>query len=271
MRRLPPRTNLETPFFMLALLSPAKRLDPTPRPDVATTTPDFLDKSAELVARLRKLSVARLGSMMSINDALAAENHARFEAWETPFTPQNAAPAIFAFRGDVYLGLDAGRFDAKDLIFAQKHLRILSGLYGLLRPLDLIQPYRLEMGTTFPTGKPRRLYEFWGDTITDAINASFVGQKKPTVINLASKEYFQALNPDALCARLIMPSFRESKNGTLRHVQIFGKRARGLMARYIVENRLRQPDDILNFDLEGYRLDESLSSDDAPVFTRPAA
>ncbi|MBA3314818.1 MAG: peroxide stress protein YaaA [Planctomycetota bacterium] len=255
---------------MLALLSPAKRLDPTPRPDIPTTTPDFLDEAEKLVTRLRKLSVSKLGRLMDVSEALATENHARYQAWETPFSPENATPAVFMFRGDVYGGLDVDSFDAKDLAFAQKHLRILSGLYGLLRPLDLVLPYRLVMGTTFETGSPRTLYEFWGDTITDAMNASFVAQKKPTVINLASKEYFKAVNPDALCARLIMPSFREIKDGKLRMVGLVAKRARGLMARYIVKNRLRQPDDILDFDLEGYRLDESLSSDDAPVFVRPA-
>jgi len=257
---------------MLALLSPAKRLDSKPRPDVAgTTTPDFLDESAQLVDRLKKLSAKRLGTLMGINEKLAADNHKRFQEWQPPFTPENAIPAVYMFRGDVYLGLKADSFDAKDLTFAQKHLRILSGLYGLLRPLDLVQPYRLEMGTTFDSGKPRNLYDFWGDTLTDALNAALVGQKKPTVINLASNEYFKAINPDALCARIIVPSFRETKDGQSRMVQVFMKQARGLMARYIIENRLKNPDDILDFNLEGYRLDEEHSSDDAPVFTRPAA
>lgn len=257
---------------MLALLSPAKRLDSKPRPEIAgTTTPDFLDESSQLVARLKKMSAKRLGTLMGINEKLAAENYKRFQAWQPPFTPENAMPAVFMFRGDVYAGLQADSFDAKDLTFAQKHLRILSGLYGLLRPLDLVQPYRLVMGTEFDSGSPRNLYDFWGDTLTDSLNAALVGQKKPTVINLASNEYFKAINPDALCARIIVPSFRETKDGKSRMVQVFMKQARGLMARYIIENRLRNPDDIFDFDLEGYRLDEDNSTEDAPVFTRPAA
>jgi hypothetical protein len=255
---------------MLALLSPAKSLDATPQPSVAgTTTPDFLKEAETLVDRLRKLSPRQLATLMDISDKLADQNHARFRAWSRDATPENAVPAILMFRGDVYQGLDAASLDAKDLAFSQKTLRILSGLYGLLRPLDLVHPYRLEMGTEFATGKPRTLYEFWGDKLTDALNAEVAGQKKPTVINLASTEYFGAINPDALCARLIIPSFKEEKEGKLRSLNLFMKRARGLMARFIVENRLKNPDDILDFDLEGYSLNEAESSDDRPVFSRP--
>ena len=255
---------------MIALLSPAKTLDPAPRPDVAgTTTPDFLDEAQTLIARLRKLSKADLASLMDISDKLAEQNHARFKAWSRDADPSNAAPAILMFRGDVYQGLDADSFDAKDLTFAQKTLRILSGLYGLLRPLDLVHPYRLEMGTGFTSGRPATLYEFWGDRLTDALNAELANQKKPTVVNLASAEYFKAINPDALCARLIIPSFKEEKGGKLRSLNLFAKRARGLMARYIVVNRLKNADDILDFDLEGYSLNEAESSDDRPVFSRP--
>lgn len=256
---------------MLALISPAKRLDPSPRPGIAgTTTPDFLDEAETLVVRLRKLSPAKLASLMEVSEPLAAENHARYRAWQRPFTPDNAAPAILMFRGDVYAGLDADSFEAKDLNFAQKHLRILSGLYGFLRPLDLIQPYRLVMGTRFPTGSPATLYDFWGTKIADSINASVAGEKKPTVVNLASKEYFGAVDLDALCARVITPAFREEQGGELKLNSFFAKKARGLMARYIILNRLKSPDDLLDFDLEGYAYDESRSTANAPLFTRPA-
>jgi uncharacterized protein len=255
---------------MLALLSPAKTLDPKPRPGIAgTSTPDFLDEAETLVARLRRFSKSDLARLMDVSDKLAAENHARYRAWSRPFTPENAAPAVLMFRGDVYGGLDADSFDAKDLGFAQKTLRILSGLYGILRPLDLVQPYRLVMGTEFPAGTPKTLYRFWGDKVTDAINAELANQKKPTVVNLASNEYFKAINPEALCARLIMPAFQQEKDGKLRTVALFAKRARGLMAHFIVKNRLKNPDDLLDFDLEGYFYNEDVSAEDRPVFSRP--
>lgn len=257
---------------MIAVLSPSKTLDPTPRPQISgTTTPDFLDEAAKLIGRLRKFSTSDLESLMDISEKLAEANHKRFREWSVPFTPVNAAPAVLMFRGDVYEGLDADSFNAKDLAFAQKQLRILSGLYGLLRPLDLMQPYRLEMGTTFTTGSPKTLYEFWGDQITDALNASFANHKKPTLINLASNEYFKVINPDALCARIVAPAFKEEKGGKLGTVSFFAKRARGLMARYIVLNRLKNPDDLLDFDLEGYRYNESASTEDEPVFSRVTA
>lgn len=256
---------------MLTLISPAKTLDPTPRPDVpATTTPDFLDEAETLVTRLRKLSPARLASLMEISDKLAAENHERFRAWSRPFTPENAAPAVFMFRGDVYEGLGADSLDSKDLGFAQKYLRILSGLYGLLRPLDLVQPYRLVMGTTFPSGSPKTLYDFWGEKIADALNAQVAGDRKPTVVNLASNEYFKAVSLDALCARVVTPKFKEEQGGKLVMNSFFAKKARGLLARYVIKNRIKNPDDLAGFDLEGYRYDDARSTDDEPLFTRPA-
>ncbi|MGC1272586.1 MAG: peroxide stress protein YaaA [Planctomycetaceae bacterium] len=255
---------------MLALLSPSKTLAATPRPHIAgTTTPDFLDEAETLVTRLRRYSPAELAALMDVSEKLADANHERYRNWSRPFTPENAVPAILAFRGDVYLGLEADTFDAKALAFAQKQLRILSGLYGLLRPLDLIQPYRLVMGTTFPKGRPASLYEFWDDRIADAINAAIAGQKKPTVVNLASNEYFNAVNLEALCARVITPTFKQERDGTLKHLSFFAKKARGLMARYLVNHRLKSPDGLLDFDLEGYRYNEADSTDDEPVFSRP--
>jgi cytoplasmic iron level regulating protein YaaA (DUF328/UPF0246 family) len=256
---------------MLLLLSPAKRLDATPRQDIAgTTTPDFLDEAEMLVKRLRKFSPAALGALMDVSDKLAAENHARYRAWSRPGTPENAVPAVFLFRGDVYEGLQADDFDAKDLAFAQKTVRILSGLYGFLRPLDFVQPYRLVMGTTFPSGSPRTLYEFWGDKIADAINAEVARDKRPVVVNLASNEYFKAVSLDALCARVVAPAFKEEQGGKLKMNSFFAKRARGLMARYAVKNRLKTPDDLLDFDLEGYAYNEDASTENEPVFSRPA-
>ena len=172
------------------------------------------------------------------------------------------------FRGDVYDGVDVETLDAKHRAFAQKHLRILSGLYGLLRPLDLVHPYRLEMGTTFKTGSPKTLYKFWGDRLADAINAEVAAEKRPVVVNLASNEYFKAVSEDALCARVIAPSFKEEKDGELRIITWFAKRARGLMARYMIVNRIKNPDDLLDFDLDGYRYHEKLSTVNKPVFTR---
>ena len=255
---------------MLALLSPAKSLDATPRPEIAgTTTPDFLDEAETLVERLRHCSPRQLSRLMGVSDKLAAENHRRYRDWTRTAAPETAVPAIRMFRGDVYLGLVAETFDAGDLRFAQKNLRILSGLYGLLRPLDLVLPYRLVMGTTFPKGKPKTLYDFWGTRIADAINAAVVGQKRPVVVNLASNEYFQSVDLEALCARVITPSFKQERDGKLQNLSFFAKKARGLMARHIVMNRVKNPDGLLDFDLEGYRYNEAASTDDQPVFTRP--
>jgi cytoplasmic iron level regulating protein YaaA (DUF328/UPF0246 family) len=255
---------------MLILLSPSKSLDSTPRPAVAgTTTPDFLDEAEQLVERLRTYSPKSLAKLMDVSDKLADENHRRYRDWSRPFTPENAAPAILAFRGDVYLGLNADTLDSKALAFAKKQLRILSGLYGYLRPLDLIQPYRLVMGTTFPKGKPKTLYEFWGDRIADAINAEVAREKRPVVVNLASDEYFSAVNRDALCAQVVTPTFKQERDGKLKHLSFFAKRARGLMARYVVDRRIKNTDGLLDFDIEGYSYNADASTDDELVFSRP--
>lgn len=255
---------------MLALLSPAKSLDATPRPEISgTTTPDFLDEAETLIERMRRYSPGQLATLMGISDKLATENYRRFQDWNRTHTPETSVPAIRLFRGDVYLGLAAESFDGKALRFAQKQLRILSGLYGLLRPLDLIQPYRLEMGTTFPKGRPKTLYDFWGNRIADAVNAAVAGQKRPVVINLASNEYFQAVNDEALCAAVITPIFKQEKDGQLKHLSFFAKKARGLMVRHIVENRIKTPDGLFDFDLEGYRYNEAASTENKPVFSRP--
>ncbi len=253
---------------MLALISPAKTLDAMPRPEVAATTPEFLDRAATLVRRLEKFSPADLSRLMGVSDKLAAENVARFRAWRRPFTRENATPAVFLFRGDVYAGLQADDFDIDDLGFAQRHLRILSGLYGLLRPLDLARPYRLEMGTTFDFGAPKTLYEFWGDAITAAVRAAIAESGSPVLLNLASQEYFKAVRADALGVRVVMPGFKEMRGGEAKMVSFHAKRARGLMARFVIVNRIDDAESLRGFDLEGYRYDKERSSADAPTFTR---
>jgi cytoplasmic iron level regulating protein YaaA (DUF328/UPF0246 family) len=256
---------------MLTVISPAKTLDfETPPSTRKFTQPDFLDRSALLVDELRRLDPTRIGSLMGISDALAELNHARFMNWSPPFTRANAKQALFAFRGDVYTGLDADGFSAADLAFAQKHLRILSGLYGVLRPLDLMQPYRLEMGTALRNAAGRNLYEFWGERITEALNAEFARARKPVLINLASEEYFKAVHPKTLAADIIAPIFKERKGDGYKIVSFFAKKARGMMAAYIVRNRLQQPEGLKDFAQAGYRFNPGLSGAREWIFTREA-
>jgi cytoplasmic iron level regulating protein YaaA (DUF328/UPF0246 family) len=255
---------------MLTIISPAKTLDFTSQlPTKKSTTPDFLDHSEILVKKLRRLSQRALGDLMGISDKLAALNHQRNADWSQPFTTENARQAVFAFNGDVYMGLEAGTFQAGDVSFAQKHLRILSGLYGLLRPLDLIQAYRLEMGTKLATRSGGNLYEFWGDTITAAVNESLGGQKQRSLVNLASNEYFKSIKPKLLDGHVITPVFKEIKGGKSRTIATFAKRARGRMAGWIIRDRIDHPDDLRQFDLDSYEFIADESSDDKFVFARP--
>ena len=259
---------------MLIVISPAKTLDfDTPAPIATCAQPQFLDDSQVLIARLRELDPLQIGKLMSISPALAELNHARNMNWSLPFSPANAKPAVLAFRGDVYVGLDADTFTAQDFEFAQQHLRILSGLYGLLRPLDLIQPYRLEMGTKLTNARGRNLYAFWGDKITSVLNAQLQGEKNPVLVNLASEEYFKAVHPKALAARVVTPIFKERRSGVYKVVSFYAKQARGAMSAYIIRNRLRTVDDIKGFSDAGYRFNPQLSSVDEWLFTReqPAA
>ena len=254
---------------MIILLSPSKTLDPAPRPEFRNTTqPEFLDQAERLVIRLRKLSRPKLRRMMEISDKLADVNYDRYRDWHRPFTTENAAPAISLFRGDVYDGLAADTFSAADRKYAQEHLRILSGLYGLLRPLDLAQPYRLEMGRTFETGKPKSLYEFWGTELSETIDALAAKSKPPLIINLASNEYFKAAKPKSLSTRVITPVFKEQNGEKLRMITYFAKRARGLMAQYLIKNRVKTLEDLQAFDLDRYNYHKDASTDDRPVFTR---
>lgn len=233
-----------------------------------TTEPDFIARSAELISKLRTMPPSEIGSLMSISDSLAQLNVARYASWSKKFTPDNSRPAMLAFDGDVYEGLDARSLNARQLDWAQKHLRILSGLYGLLRPLDLMQPYRLEMGTRLNTKRGKDLYAFWGDEITDALNQAMLAAKAEALVNLASEEYFKSVRPAKLNYPIITPVFEEWKGGGYKIVSFFAKRARGLMARYAIENKLTKPAQLKAFDIEGYQFDTKASSDVRYVFRR---
>ena len=253
---------------MIIVISPAKTLDyESPLPTDRYTLPDYLDDSAELVETMRRYSALDIAEIMKVSMKIAELNHARFADWHTPFTPENARPAIFAFKGDVYDGIDAYSLDEETLDFLQDHLRILSGLYGLLRPLDLMQPYRLEMGRKIENPRGKNLYEFWGNKITDALNA-LLAQDDGVLIDLASNEYFKAVKTKALEGRIITPQFKDWKNGQYKMISFYAKKARGMMTRYIAENRLTDPEAIKDFDTAGYHYSEELSQGDDWVFLR---
>lgn len=255
---------------MLFLLSPAKSLDwesPLP-PSIEATTPLFLEKSAILNRLLRQKTPQELAELMSISPKLAELNVQRFRDWSLPFTPQNARPCVFTFNGDVYEGLDAASLTDAQLHWAQEHLLILSGLYGVLRPMDLMQPYRLEMGTRLAVGEARNLYDFWQQTITDYIVGRLEVKKVPIVVNLASNEYFKAVQSRRLKARIIDCVFQDEKNGQFKIISFYAKHARGLMVRYAIENDLHTPDELSGFNLNGYRFAPDLSNDARLVFQR---
>jgi cytoplasmic iron level regulating protein YaaA (DUF328/UPF0246 family) len=254
---------------MIIILSPAKRLN-FDDPNIAGkhTNPSFLEESEILVDKLKKLSARQLQKLMEINEKLAETNYDRYQNWSSDMDENIARPAILAFRGDVFLGMDPHSYDKQDFDFAQIHLRILSGLHGILKPLDLIRPYRLEMGTQLKIGKFQNLYEFWKDKITQSITNSKAYQIDKTIINLASKEYFNAVDPDSVNGRIIEPAFKEFKNGQYRPVHIFMKRARGMMTSYIIKNRIEKPEKIKLFDWDGYEYNDQLTKGDQWVFTR---
>ncbi|WP_269531100.1 peroxide stress protein YaaA [Chitinimonas sp. BJYL2] len=256
---------------MLFVISPAKTLDfETPGRALATSLPDYLDQSAGLIEILRTKTPADLSSLMAISDNLAVLNAGRYQAWSREFTPANSRPAVLAFMGDVYEGLDARSLSDDDLSHANQHLRILSGLYGLLRPLDLMQPYRLEMGTRLANPAGTNLYAWWGDTVTEALNAQIAAMPDPVLVNLASDEYFKAVRAKQLKARVVECVFEDGKAGHYKIISFYAKRARGLMARYAIQHRLRKVEDLARFDLEGYRYTPEVSSDQRLVFRREA-
>ena len=254
---------------MLITLSPAKTLDYTsPLPTQRYTQPELLDYSRQLIKHCKQLTPADIASLMGISDKLADLNAARFQEWHPAFSPDNARQALLAFKGDVYTGLAAEDFNEADFDFAQQHLRILSGLYGALRPLDLMQPYRLEMGIRLKNDAGNDLYKFWGDTITETLNQALKAQNDDILINLASDEYFKSVKPAKLNARLIKPVFLDEKNGKFKVISFYAKKARGLMSRFIIQNRLTTPEQLKDFDSEGYSFDAADSSADELIFKR---
>ena len=254
---------------MLALVSPAKKLDFTElAAPMAHSQPDFLERSKVLIDAARKLSRAELSRLMKLSDPLTELNFQRFKAFTLPFTTANAKQAVLAFSGDTYVGFDAASVSDDDLLYAQDHLRILSGLYGLLRPLDLVQPYRLEMGSRLQNPEGSDLYDFWGDDLARAIDQAVAGHKEAVVINLASNEYFKAVRSKHMKTRVITPVFKEVKNGEAKVLGLFAKRARGMMARYMVTKRIEQSEKLKKFNDGGYAYQDHLSEPDSWVFTR---
>lgn len=254
---------------MLILISPAKTLDyQSPLATTRYTQPELLDYSQQLIKIARKLSAPQIKALMGISDKLADLNATRFHDWQPDFTPDNARQALLAFKGDVYTGLQAETFSDADFDFAQQHLRMLSGLYGVLRPLDLMQPYRLEMGIRLENAKGKDLYAFWGDVITDKLNEAVVAQGDDIVVNLASDEYFRSVKTQKLNAQLIKPVFLDEKNGKFKVISFYAKKARGLMSRYIIEHRLTKPEQLTGFNSEGYFFDEEASATGEMVFKR---
>ncbi|PIK15796.1 peroxide stress protein YaaA [Halobacteriovorax sp. JY17] len=252
---------------MLVIVSPAKKLDfETSSPISDFVEPKFIEKSKELIRDLRKCSPAEVSKMMKLSEALTDLNVQRYKSFKTPFTPKNAKQAIFSFKGDTYVGFDAETLSAPQIKYAQKHMRILSGLYGVLSPLELIQPYRLEMGTKFSCNGSKNLYEFWKSDLTSELNS--ILKKEKVLVNCASTEYSGAVNFSAIDGRVVTPVFKDKKNDQYKIISFFAKKARGMMARYIVENKVTEVEDLKNFGSDGYAFSESMSSENEFVFTR---
>ncbi len=254
---------------MLTVISPAKTLDfETPAITEEFSQPALLSYSQQLNQYLRPLSSADLSKLMNVSSNIGDLNAERNLSWKTPFTLENAKQALFAFKGDVYIGLDANTMKSDDLQFAQGHLRMLSGLYGVLRPLDLMQAYRLAMGTRLATDAGTNLYQFWDTRITDRLNDELAQIDGDTLVNLASNEYFKAVKLKSFKGRVVTPLFKEYHKGTLKIISFYAKKARGLMARYIIDNQINEVDQIKQFDSEGYVYDSSLSTEHEWLFTR---
>lgn len=255
---------------MIHLLSPAKSLDFDS--EISTSTysePLFMKEASTLVNKLKKRSKKQVRELMSISEALAELNTNRYQTWSGLTKPTvKSRQALLAFTGDVYQGLDAKSLTEQQLNFAQEHLLILSGMYGVLRPLDIMEPYRLEMGTSLKVGSADNLYQFWKDKPTDFINQRLKEQDSEVVVNLASNEYFKVINKKKLKATLISPEFKDAKNGKYKIISFYAKKARGYMSRYIIENRIENPSDLEGFDTAGYRFNKNLSKSGNPVFTR---
>ncbi|WP_194789179.1 peroxide stress protein YaaA [Pseudomonas sp. UFMG81] len=257
---------------MLTVISPAKTLDyDTPPVTQRHTLPQYLDDSQELIVQLRELSPAQIAELMHLSDKLAGLNAARFGSWTPAFSPANAKQALLAFKGDVYTGLDAETLSEDDFSYAQDHLRMLSGLYGLLRPLDLMQPYRLEMGTKLANARGKDLYAFWGTRISEWLNQALADQGDDVLLNLASNEYFSAVKKSALNARVINVDFKDLKNGQYKIISFYAKKARGMMSRFVIEQRISDPEQLKRFDVQGYYYSAEQSKPDHLVFLRDHA
>ena len=264
-----PRIISDKRMTMLAIISPAKTLDfESAVKNFPVSQPHFTDYSEQLIEVCRKLSPQDLSSLMSISDKLAGLNAARFAEWTKIHNENNSRAALFAFKGDVYTGLDADSLSEDDVAFAQSHLRMLSGLYGLLKPLDLMQPYRLEMGTKLANPKGKDLYAFWGNVITQAVQQAIDEQGDNVLINLASDEYYKSVKENQLKAKIIKPVFLDNKNGKYKVISFYAKKARGLMCRYLIQNRLTDIEQLKEFDLGGYWFDSASSTETEFVFKR---
>ena len=254
---------------MFFVLSPAKNLnEKAPAPVKEFTQPDLLAEAEILMRQLRELAPQQIAELMHVSDKIALLNAERNAEWHTPFTPDNAKQAVFMFNGDVYEGIAADTLKPEQIQYLQQHVRLLSGLYGILRPLDLMQPYRLEMGTAFANTRGKNLYEFWGDIITDLLNDTLAQAGSDILINLASQEYFKSVNTQKLKARLITPAFKDEKNGKYKIISFYAKRARGLMVRYAAEHNITDPEMLKNFDYEGYSFNAAASNESEWVFMR---
>lgn len=257
---------------MLMLISPAKKLDVEASSIIKKSTQaTLLDDAQLLINELRALAPQDVSALMSISDKLGTLNYERYQEWALPFTPSNAKQAILMFKGDVYMGLDAPSFSAEDFNFAQQHLRILSGLYGLLRPLDLMQAYRLEMGTRFSNSRGKDLYQFWGSKITEALNTQLKKNKASVLVNLASNEYFKSVKPAELNAEIVTPVFKDCKNGQYKIISFYAKKARGLMAAYAIQHQITDAEKLKAFNSDGYQYSAELSKGNSWVFTREEA
>lgn len=255
---------------MIAVLSPAKKLDESPlERKLPTTSPIFPDDIRALHETAKNLSKDELQSLMKLSDNLTELNYDRFQSMAFPSTEDNAKPAALLFAGDTFTGLDAPSMSKDDLVYAQDHVRILSGLYGILRPLDLIQPYRLEMGTRLKNDRGKNLYEFWGDKLTNALNKALADHRDPSIVRVASNEYFSAIQPEKLDGEVIDITFKEMRDGELKQISFYAKKARGMMARFIVTHRIEDVEALKSFDDERYQFQDYLSSDTELVFTRP--
>ena len=255
---------------MIITLSPSKGQDfDTPTPSKIFTLPEQLDDSQILINEAKKLDMESVRELMSVSENISTLNVQRFQDWQLPFNQDNAKAALFAFKGDVYSGIEKDKYDDGDLTYAQDHLRILSGLYGALRPMDLIQPYRLEMKTRLQNPRGENLYQFWGESITDKLNEVLEHQEEKTLVNLASNEYYKSVKPKHIHGRILNIAFKEEKDGKSRILAVYAKKARGMMTDFILRNRIEHAEDIKDFGTANYKFSKSESSEDKWVFTRP--